>query len=74
MFGMLSSVQAADKPPAVYWMSVSTEVGGAFGMGGMAMPSVGEMVSEGLLGGIFAAAANPAQGTLAAPAARSCCS
>lgn len=53
MFGALSSVQAADKPPAVYWMSVSTEVGGAFGMGGMAMPSVGEMVSEGLLGGVF---------------------
>lgn len=53
MLGALSSVQAADKPPAAYWMSVATEVGGAFGMGGAAMPSVGEMVSEGLLGGIF---------------------
>ncbi|MDO8890516.1 MAG: hypothetical protein Q7V00_01585 [Sulfurimicrobium sp.] len=53
MCGAITSVQAADKPPAVYWMSVSTEVGGAFGMGGMAMPSVGEMVTEGLLGGIF---------------------
>ncbi len=51
--GAMASAQAADKPPAVYWMSVSTEVGGAFGMGGMAMPSVGEMVTEGLLGGIF---------------------
>ncbi|MDP1897489.1 MAG: hypothetical protein Q8K43_06365, partial [Sulfurimicrobium sp.] len=53
MCGAITSVQAADKPPAVYWMSVSTEVGGAFGMGGMAMPRVGEMVTEGLLGGIF---------------------
>lgn len=53
ILGALSSAQAADKPPAVYWMSVSTEVGAAFGMGGMAMPSVGEMVSEGLLGGMF---------------------
>ncbi|MBZ0106619.1 MAG: hypothetical protein K8H84_13460 [Sulfuricella denitrificans] len=53
ILGVLSSAQAADKPPAVYWMSVSTEVGAAFGMGGMAMPSVGEMVSEGLLGGMF---------------------
>ncbi|MBU0592664.1 MAG: hypothetical protein KKH74_02895 [Gammaproteobacteria bacterium] len=51
MFGALPSLQAADKPPAAYWMSISTEVGGAFGMGGM--PSAGEMVSEGLLGGMF---------------------
>jgi hypothetical protein len=62
MFGMLSSVQAADKPPAVYWMSVSTEVGAAFGMGGMAMPSVGEMVSEGLLGGIFGGSSKSGSG------------
>lgn len=51
MLGALTSVQAADKPPAKYWMSVSTEVGFGFGMGGGEMPSVGEMVSEGVLGG-----------------------
>ncbi len=53
ILGALPLAQAAEKPPAVYWMSVSTDVGGAFGMGGMAMGSVGEMVSEGLLGGMF---------------------
>jgi hypothetical protein len=53
MLSALSPVQAADKPPAKYWMSVSTEVGFGFGMGGGEMPGVGEMVTDGLFGGIF---------------------
>lgn len=39
---------AADKPPALYWMSVSTGTGGGMGA---AMPSMSEMVMGGLLGG-----------------------
>lgn len=52
MLGVFS-VQAAEKPPAKYWMSVSTEVGFGFGMGGGGMPGMGEMVTGGLLGGMF---------------------
>lgn len=53
MLSALSSAQAADKPPAKYWMSVSTEASFGFGMGGGEMPGAGEMATSGLLGGIF---------------------
>lgn len=61
MLSALSAAQAADKPPAKYWMSVSTEAGmSGLGMGGGEMPGVGEMVTSGLLGGIFGGGASQA--------------
>jgi len=53
MLVALSSAQAANTPPAKYWMSVATEAGFGGGMAGGGMPSAGEMVTGGLLGGIF---------------------
>jgi hypothetical protein len=56
LLGTTQAAQAGDKPPAVYWMSVSTEVGGATGAtggagaGGPGMPSMGEMLMGGLTG------------------------
>lgn len=43
-----SAALAADKAPALYWMSVSTGAGGGIGA---AMPSMSEMVMGGLFGG-----------------------
>jgi hypothetical protein len=42
----LSPLQAADKPPAKYWMSVATDVGFGMGsmMGGGGAPGMGEML------------------------------
>jgi len=46
---VVPTVLAADKPPTLYWMSVSTGTGTG-GMG-VAMPSMSEMVMGGLFGG-----------------------
>ncbi len=47
-----TAIGAADKPPTLYWMSVTTGMGGGLGgMGAPAMPNMSEMIMGGLLGG-----------------------